>query len=72
MDARRIRLRDDKGLLHIVPNSVVERKEWVVVRKRTEVSALVKATKAARRFGVAALEKRAEAARKRRGVRNND
>lgn len=72
MDARRIRLRDDRGTLHVIPNSVVERKEWVVIRRRSEVSALVKATKAAKKFGVAALEKRAAAVRKRRSVSKND
>jgi small-conductance mechanosensitive channel len=45
MDARRTRLRDADGRLHVIPNSIVERKEWVVVRKRRDVPALVKATK---------------------------
>jgi moderate conductance mechanosensitive channel len=50
MDARRTRLRDDHGLLHVIPNSIIERKEWVVVHKRREVSALLKATKTAKRI----------------------
>lgn len=58
MDARRTRLRDEYGVLHVIPNSVVERKEWVVIRKQPEVNALVKATKAARRLGAAARKKR--------------
>ncbi|HUD11867.1 MAG TPA: mechanosensitive ion channel domain-containing protein [Candidatus Saccharimonadia bacterium] len=66
MDARRTRLRDDNGVLHVIPNSVVERKEWVVIRKRRGVGTLVKATKAAKRLGVAALEKRAAVVRKKR------
>jgi small-conductance mechanosensitive channel len=33
MDSRRVRLRDDKGVLHVIPNSVVERKEWMVLRR---------------------------------------
>jgi small-conductance mechanosensitive channel len=65
MDARRTRLRDDNGVLHVIPNSVVERREWVVIRKRGTPGAFVKATKAAKRLGAAALEKRA-AARKNR------
>ena len=32
MDARRTRLRDDNGVLHVIPNSVVERKEWILLR----------------------------------------
>ena len=72
MDARRIRLRDDKGILHVIPNSLVERKEWVVIRRRKEVSALVKATTAARRIGAAAIEKRVASARQRKVVRRNE
>jgi moderate conductance mechanosensitive channel len=66
MDARRTRLRDDNGVLHVIPNSVVERKEWVVIKKRQGVGNLVKATKAARRIRAAAIEKRAAVVRKKR------
>jgi len=45
MDVRRVRLRDDKGLLHILPNSIVERKEWVVIHRRAELSELLKNSK---------------------------
>jgi small-conductance mechanosensitive channel len=38
MDARRIRLRDSTGILHIIPNSTVERKEWVVVNRRADLA----------------------------------
>lgn len=37
MDMRRTRIRDDKGKLHIIPNSVIERKEWVLLAKRHEL-----------------------------------
>ncbi len=36
MDMRRTRIRDDKGQLHVLPNSVVERKEWVLVESHIE------------------------------------
>lgn len=31
MDMRRIRIRDKDGKLHIIPNSIIERKEWVLL-----------------------------------------
>jgi small-conductance mechanosensitive channel len=71
MDARRTRLRDERGLMHVIPNSIIERKEWVVVHKRHEVSALAKATKTAKRISIAALDKRSAIARSRRQSRNN-
>ena len=58
MDARRIRLLDKNGVLHIVPNSLVERHEWIVLTRSHDASALAKATKVARRLGEAALDKR--------------
>ncbi len=39
LDARRVRIRDSKGILHVLPNSVVERKAWTVLRRRSQVSA---------------------------------
>lgn len=48
MDVRRVRLRDEKGLLHILPNSIVERKEWVVIKKRDEITPLAKVVSTAR------------------------
>ena len=33
MDSRRVRLLDQQGRLHILPNSIVERKEWVLVNR---------------------------------------
>ncbi len=50
MDVRRVRLRDADGLLHILPNSVVERREWVVVKRRKELSALAKAAEGVRKI----------------------
>lgn len=64
MDARRIRVRDKKGALHVIPNSVVERKEWVVLHRRGELTALARATSAAKRLGAAALEKSPKIGRK--------
>lgn len=34
MDARKIRLRDDKGLLHIFPNSTFDKSAWVVLQNK--------------------------------------
>lgn len=36
MDARKVRLRDDKGQLHIFPNSTFDRAAWVVLLKKTK------------------------------------
>jgi small-conductance mechanosensitive channel len=72
MDARRIRLRDENGVLHIIPNSIAERKEWVVVRRRPEVTALVKATKAGQRLAKAANAKRVAIVRKGRSLGKNE
>lgn len=69
MDARRTRLRDEHGVLHIIPNSIVERNEWIVIRKHPEVTALVKATKAAKRLGAVARKRRAAVVRKNTSIR---
>ena len=34
MNARKIRLRDDKGVLHVFPNSQLDRSAWMVLKKR--------------------------------------
>ncbi len=47
MDARRTRIRDQDGVLHIIPNSVIERKEWVLVDKSQDASPFVRAVKTA-------------------------
>ncbi len=36
MDMRRIRIRDKDDQLHVIPNSIVERKEWVLVTRRAD------------------------------------
>src|SRR6185369_11144349 len=71
MDSRRIRLRDSDGKLHVIPNSIVERKEWIVISRRAEMSALAKATKTAKRLGAAALDKRPTFGAKARNARRN-
>jgi small-conductance mechanosensitive channel len=74
MDARRTRLRDDKGVLHVIPNSVIERKEWVVIRRSHEVSPIKRVAKVAKQAAkaatAAAVTKRA--ARRDNGSRRND
>ena len=37
MDMRRTRVRDKDGKLHVLPNSVIERKEWVVIAERKDL-----------------------------------
>lgn len=34
MDARKIRLRDSEGRLHVLPNSTLDKAAWVVLKKR--------------------------------------
>ncbi|GAC1370513.1 MAG: hypothetical protein NVSMB39_3360 [Candidatus Saccharimonadales bacterium] len=68
MDSRRTRLRDKEGALHIMPNSTVERKEWVVVYKRTEIGAI---SRVAKRLSAAALEKRTKNNKKKHPDSNN-
>lgn len=66
MDARRTRLRDDKGVLHVIPNSVVERKEWVVIRRSHDLSPIERVAKVARRAARAATQQTAAAVTKRK------
>lgn len=35
MDARKIRLRDKKGMLHVLPNSTFDKASWILVKKRS-------------------------------------
>lgn len=58
MDARRTRIRDDAGVLHVLPNSVVERKEWTLIRKSHAPNSLVKAVKTAQRLRTASFPKK--------------
>jgi small-conductance mechanosensitive channel len=69
MDARRVRLRDDNGVLHVMPNSIIERKEWVVVRRRSELTAIAKAARALKSV---AREHKAAASKRQVRLRNND
>lgn len=36
MDMRRTRVRDEKGYLHIFPNSYIERRSWVLLAKKKD------------------------------------
>ncbi len=74
MDARRTRLRDDKGVLHVIPNSVIERKEWVVIRRSHDVSPMKRVAKVAKRAAKAATAAAAtkRAARRELTSREND
>jgi small-conductance mechanosensitive channel len=69
MDVRRVRIRDKDGLLHILPNSIVERKEWVVLNRRTQITPLMKTAK---RLRSVALETKAAVERKKTQFRKND
>jgi len=71
MDARCTRLRDAEGRLHVIPNSLVERKEWIVVSRRSEITAMAKAASTAKRLGARALEKRPTFSAKKRKPREN-
>ena len=64
MDSRRTRLRDQDGVLHVIPNSIIERKEWVLVHKRQELNALARAVRTAKKLRKAALETKAVRFRK--------
>jgi small-conductance mechanosensitive channel len=35
MDARKVRMRDDDGLLHVYPNSMFDKSAWVVIKKKS-------------------------------------
>jgi small-conductance mechanosensitive channel len=69
MDVRRVRIRDRDGLLHVLPNSIVERKEWVVLNRRPQVTPLMKTAK---RIKSVALETKAAVERKKSRFRKND
>lgn len=72
MDARRTRIRDEAGVLHVLPNSVVERKEWTLIHKSDAPNPLIKAVKTARRLRTASLARRPKAARRDVKLRDND
>ncbi|MBW4061608.1 mechanosensitive ion channel [Candidatus Saccharibacteria bacterium] len=73
MDARRVRLRSDDGILHIIPNSIVERKEWVLIHRKGELSSLARAAKVIKAATVERVEaKRAQARTRQVRLRKND
>lgn len=37
MDARKIRIRDDKGQLHIFPNSLFDKTAWIVINRKSKL-----------------------------------
>lgn len=37
VDMRKVRILDDNGKIHVVPNSVVEKNEWTVIEKKEDV-----------------------------------
>ena len=45
MDARKVRIRSKDGLLHVIPNSVVERNEWVVLADKSGQSMKQRSTR---------------------------
>jgi moderate conductance mechanosensitive channel len=69
MDVRRVRLRDKDGLLHVLPNSLVERKEWVVLHRRNEITPLMKTAK---KLKTVASQTKEAVARKSPRLRKND
>ena len=34
IDMRKVRIEDEKGLLHVVPNSLVEGTEWIILKRK--------------------------------------
>jgi small-conductance mechanosensitive channel len=79
MDARRIRLRDEDGVLHIIPNSIVERKEWVLVKRGKHNIAFVETAKRLRRAAldtrsavVEKVEEKALVRAKKKAIRKNN
>ena len=65
IDARRIRLRDDDGVLHIIPNSVVERKEWILIHRKGELTTIARAAQKLKAVAVEKAVERREAASRR-------
>jgi len=63
MDARRVRLRGEDGELHVIPNSVVERKEWVLVKRHPRPGRLNLVAEKARRLSSVTGQRAADAGR---------
>lgn len=49
MDIRKVRLRDKQGRLHIVPNSLIEKNEWVVIDRHPGTSAKAASNRSTKR-----------------------
>jgi small-conductance mechanosensitive channel len=60
MDSRRVRVRDKKGNLHVLPNSIVERKEWVVLQRHVPKASGVDMIGGAKKLTSAAARKASE------------
>jgi len=60
MDSRRVRVRDKKGNLHVLPNSIVERKEWVVLQRHVPKPSGVDVIGGAKKLTSAAARKATE------------
>lgn len=41
LDIRKARLKDDKGMVHIIPNGLIDKNEWVLVERAGAKTALV-------------------------------
>jgi small-conductance mechanosensitive channel len=73
MDARRVRLRDEAGILHIIPNSLVERKEWILIHRKGELTGLARAAKVIKESTLQKVEaRRSDAAKRQVRLRDND
>lgn len=73
MDARRVRVRDDEGVLHVIPNSVVERKEWIVLHRKNELNGIARAAQRLRAVAVEkAADRRAAAGKRQVNLRKYD
>lgn len=42
IDIRKVRIRDDSGKLHVVPNSLVDKSSWIVLSRDTEANLIDK------------------------------
>lgn len=38
LDLRKTRIRDDRGVLHVIPNALIDKNEWVVLKPRPKRS----------------------------------
>ncbi len=59
LDSRRVRLRDEDGRVHVIPNSIVERKEWTVEKRHAASSGISSMVVGAKKLTAAAAMKAA-------------